>query len=230
MPILDEEVVIKPHGTAISWYIEKGYELKSYYDKKDKLCYYKNQEILVKVKDLSPHTKVNVRTTCDFCGTYKVRDFRNLDRSRSKIGFYATGKIKCYHCGQKAVAASMVGIKRPDITGKNSPTYINGSKGFSVYKSLAKRKNIPFSLTIEQFKEITTGACHYCKGFHETEYYDKNMRNGIDKKEPKLGYILENCLSCCITCNRMKLDNSYEKFLEKITKIYKHLILKDDST
>lgn len=44
---------------------------------------------------------------------------------------------------------------------------------------------------------------------------------GIDRTDNSTGYILENCIPCCDICNYMKNDLSKDKFIYKISKIYK---------
>ncbi len=56
--------------------------------------------------------------------------------------------------------------------------------------------------------------------------YDKNNklihRNGIDRFDNTIGYIKDNCRSCCSLCNYLKRDSSYEKFINKIKRIYEY--------
>lgn len=45
---------------------------------------------------------------------------------------------------------------------------------------------------------------------------------GIDRVDPKIGYVLENCKPCCYLCNYMKKDYDLEEFLGHIYRIYLH--------
>ena len=56
---------------------------------------------------------------------------------------------------------------------------------------------------------------------HYTYAYKDFLYNGIDRKDNNIGYIIENCVSCCGICNRMKMDMSYDDFLNHIRLIYK---------
>ena len=50
--------------------------------------------------------------------------------------------------------------------------------------------------------------------------------NGIDRVDNKIGYELDNCVSCCIKCNKAKSYFGQDEFLNHIKKIYKHSIEK----
>jgi len=50
--------------------------------------------------------------------------------------------------------------------------------------------------------------CHYC-------FDDLNPTGtGLDRKDNDKGYLIDNVVSCCCTCNRMRSDKfSYEEML-----------------
>lgn len=86
---------------------------------------------------------------------------------------------------------------------------------FSTYEKNVQKKQLPFKLTQEKFKELCTSACWYCKRHPSVV--------GIDKIWPDNGYILDNCVPCCQSCNMDKLDASLEEFTirdERITSRY----------
>lgn len=69
---------------------------------------------------------------------------------------------------------------------------------------------------------MATSQCHYCgsppsngqaierKGFEGEKHYYQ----GIDRIENSLGYTKENCIPCCIKCNKIKSDIlSYEEMI-----------------
>lgn len=104
-------------------------------------------------------------------------------------------------------------------------------KHFSNCKSSAKSRNILWSLTLDNFKEITQQSCYYCgepikeikslsKAGRKGSTYIEYIANGIDRKDNNEGYILENSVPCCSICNRMKNKYSLDMFYDKIKKIY----------
>lgn len=82
---------------------------------------------------------------------------------------------------------------------------------FSEKKNDARKRDLCFELTFEQFMEFWNVPCNYCGTEIETI--------GIDRIDNTLGYTYENCAPCCAICNRMKLCLTREEFLEHIKKI-----------
>jgi hypothetical protein len=83
---------------------------------------------------------------------------------------------------------------------------------YTHYKSGAKKRNIDFDLTIEQFETFWQQPCAYCGSEIETI--------GVDRIDNTTGYSIANCNPCCVHCNRMKLNHTLEFFIEHINKIY----------
>ena len=74
------------------------------------------------------------------------------------------------------------------------------------YKSNAKRRGLQFLLTRDEFMAFWKKACYYCGADMKTV--------GLDRVDPKIGYLKENLVSCCRLCNRAKSDLSQAAFLE----------------
>lgn len=92
------------------------------------------------------------------------------------------------------------------------------------YKYSAKRRNINFELSKEQFFKLTKQNCFYCNSIPEKVIqYEKDITkyiyNGVDRIDSNIGYLIENCVSCCNTCNVMKNNMPLEKFINQIKKI-----------
>lgn len=83
------------------------------------------------------------------------------------------------------------------------------------YKRAAKKRNFEWLLTDDEFKSLWQKPCSYCGEKIETI--------GIDRLDSTTGYVLNNCVSCCSTCNTMKLDMTKEEFIFKIKQILKKL-------
>lgn len=106
------------------------------------------------------------------------------------------------------------------------------------YKWHAKRRGLKWDLSKEVFKSLTKQLCFYCgtapktifgafiksKGL-EHRYNGTYTYNGVDRINPKEGYIRDNCVSCCTKCNRTKWDLSQVEFLEHIKTLYNYLEL-----
>lgn len=48
------------------------------------------------------------------------------------------------------------------------------------------------------------------------------VANGIDRKDSNVGYIFENCVTCCSTCNRAKGKLTEEEFVSMCQKVVLH--------
>lgn len=96
------------------------------------------------------------------------------------------------------------------------------------YKSGAKRRNLKFKLSKDELKKLANQNCYYCncppqhRNRNGIEFY----ANGIDRIDSRVGYIIENCVPCCSTCNNMKWESSKEDFLAHIDKIVRFNNLK----
>lgn len=91
---------------------------------------------------------------------------------------------------------------------------ISGS--YEIYYNNAKKRNYDFVLKENEYKILVDGKCFYCN--KENTY---THRNGIDRKNSNLGYNIDNCVTCCSECNRMKLILSEKEFIEHCKKISK---------
>lgn len=179
--------------------------------------------------------------TCSRCKLEKKRsDF--YKRSSSRDGFDSW----CKDCTKKSVTAyqnmeeykqnkkeydkeyrSQTVMKRreyhKDYRTKNYDTIRKQQESlegrFSAYKSRAKTKKINFSLSLQQFEELTCDKCYYCNEFSQ----DKEFV-GIDRAGPERGYTPENCLPCCNVCNIMKNTLSQSRFIEQVKKVYRIMV------
>lgn len=97
------------------------------------------------------------------------------------------------------------------------------------YKYWAKKKDRDFTLTKQEFRNLTKGNCHYC-GLQpqqistSTDDTGNYIYNGIDRLDSSKGYTIENCVPCCKHCNRAKWDRTEEEFLTWIERAYDYRI------
>lgn len=95
-------------------------------------------------------------------------------------------------------------------TGKKSPQ----EKRYRHYVYGANSREIEFSLTQEQFNSFWQKPCFYCG--------DLIGSIGLDRKDNRKGYTIDNVLPCCKTCNLMKLNLDYGQFLLHVNKILRY--------
>lgn len=98
------------------------------------------------------------------------------------------------------------------------------------YKKNASNRHIEWNLSDNDFNKLVNEPCHYCGALpneiKSMQRYNKTNTpfkvNGIDRKDSKLGYTVENCVPCCPICNQMKMDLDYTDFLTHIELIMQH--------
>lgn len=106
------------------------------------------------------------------------------------------------------------------------------------YIQRCKRDDILWQLTQEQFQELTSQKCHYCKvqPYNKINVYltkagkyrpgNKTMMdkawikvNGIDRMDNSQGYLTTNVVTCCKICNYAKRELSYDEFMNWINEV-----------
>lgn len=118
---------------------------------------------------------------CAECGVDKpLSEF--YKNSRSKCGYVA----RCKSCYSKKAAVNSGRIYRSMTDG-------------------AKRRNMKFDITYNQFMLLWNAPCHYCGSPIKTI--------GIDRQDNEIGYVFSNVVPCCSACNFMKKEHSVESFL-----------------
>lgn len=98
---------------------------------------------------------------------------------------------------------------------------------YSSYKNRAKYTNKEFTLTKEEFKEITSSNCYYCgvepsQKLKQSRIDEKDgiyIYNGIDRINSSVGYLYDNCVPCCEICNKAKRDLTIEDFKNWIKRL-----------
>lgn len=143
---------------------------------------------------------------CKKCGTIFSR--------RASVIKENLGTIQCSNC-------------RRDRFGK--PLNVLEYKMYCFYRSGAKQRGINWNLSEEEFKSIIKQNCYYCNeepSRHQSVSYrdDYELVNGIDRIDSSKGYLMDNCVPCCNTCNLMKNTLPKDIFLNKISQIYNHSI------
>lgn len=96
------------------------------------------------------------------------------------------------------------------------------------YKRRARNNGREFTLSREQFFQITQMKCFYCKSRPYNHYrHRKNqieyIYNGIDRRDNSQGYTIENSVPCCRICNYLKKAKSLISFKQYVIALYKNL-------
>jgi hypothetical protein len=153
-------------------------------------------------KNKSGNYKWKVR--CE-CGTEKEVASDHLVRSIDPVA----------SCGCLLVEKNRLGFD-PDQTAFNLL--------FASYKKRARQKDRDFLLTVAEFTDLTKRDCEYCGQPPKTVAFNGSKRgryvhNGVDRVDPLIGYVPDNCVPCCKLCNYMKLALSKDEFLSHVAQI-----------
>jgi hypothetical protein len=99
------------------------------------------------------------------------------------------------------------------------------NKLYGRYRRHARQRKIPFNLSKEDFKLITSSRCHYCnreplQKMDDTLDKTGNYNyNGIDRVNSDGPYEKNNVVPCCGTCNRAKHRMTYKEFIDWIRRL-----------
>lgn len=93
------------------------------------------------------------------------------------------------------------------------------------YKRHAKRRNLIFNISENDFINLISKNCFYCglppSNLKKTKNYKQGLLySGIDRVVSSNGYNKENCVPCCEQCNKSKMAQSEESFLSWIKRVY----------
>ena len=99
------------------------------------------------------------------------------------------------------------------------------------YKRGAVKRGQEWNLSESEFRAITGQNCAYCgsppaQRVRATSKQPDQVYvyNGIDRIDSGRGYTPDNCVTCCVTCNRMKSDLSVLDFLRQVERIANHTL------
>lgn len=80
-------------------------------------------------------------------------------------------------------------------------------------KALAKQRGKSWQLSNLEAAKLLLNNCNYCN-----RYFNQKM--GIDRVDNSIGYLIENCVTCCWECNNAKRANSVQEFKQWIIRVY----------
>jgi len=164
-----------------------------------------------------------------------------LNRANNKDG-RATWFCRC-DCGnftivegtslRRGITKSCGCLKR-----NGKPYYLEDQSAFnrvlSKIKRSAEKRNIKWSLTDNQARDLFSQPCYYCGAKPRIHEYLRKEGfasdfpyNGIDRVDNSKGYSVDNTVPCCTVCNFMKHTLSKDIFEKQVFRIYKHLNLQD---
>ena len=94
--------------------------------------------------------------------------------------------------------------------------------GYRIDSKRKKKHKCEFNLSKDEFDEICNDKCYLCG--HQNSLNDYN---GIDRVDSTKSYCVENCKSCCYTCNFLKNEIDIIDFFVQLIKIVDFSIYND---
>jgi hypothetical protein len=100
---------------------------------------------------------------------------------------------------------------------------------YGTYKGRMIKRGLEFSLTKDEFRELTKQNCFYCNvepkqiATSTGRSYGEYIYNGIDRIDSSKGYTKDNVVPCCGFCNVAKNNYAQDFFVNKIESIYNNL-------
>ena len=168
-----------------------------------------------------------VEKECYYCGVKQEKGFNGIDRLDQTKGYVFENCVSsCKMCNyMKGSLSDDVFIKRSEhiltfqqkIRGNVYPdcfaNHMSGS--YSSYKDRADKKGLLFTITPNEFESIKNRNCFMC-GKNNSEFH----KNGVDRMDSNMGYIIDNLKPCCAECNYMKKAFDFSELLNKFAMIY----------
>lgn len=181
--------------------------------KKDRNLSGQKNNLLTAISKFSKNGRWYWLCSCDCGGQTSIRE-----------DFFISGKTKSCGCFGSRNSIYKINQKLPGESTFNSI--------FRAYVISAKKRNYSFDLSKYEFKKLIEQECFYCgvapvfsprtKNEHGTYY-----ANGIDRINNKLGYVFENCVTCCKSCNIAKASMSLRDFYLWINRLHENLQKQD---
>jgi len=170
---------------------------------------------------------------CFYCRHHVEGEINGIDRINNHEGYTESNSVTCCEpCNMakgsqnpqewfdKLHAIHLFQTTRaplsPERVDKWSTTYRTTSiPRHTSYGTSAKKRNLSFEISKEEFEEIVKQPCYLC-GLAPSEHH----HNGVDRYDNTIGYLPENCRSCCGHCNMMKKDATCETILSIAEQIH----------
>jgi len=106
-------------------------------------------------------------------------------------------------------------------------SFTGTGKVLSSYTKRAEKTGLPFGLSREEFGQLLQKDCLYCGGSPSNAWrvHDEDfIYQGIDRVDNERGYTVDNCVPCCMVCNKMKKAMPQGEFLNHIQKIHERCV------
>jgi hypothetical protein len=135
------------------------------------------------------------------------------DKIRAK-GKHDKSLRRCVPCYEKLLKQES---ERPNrVRNYKAEAFSNKHVIWNHYVKGAKKRGIHFTLSKTLFESLIVKPCFYC------DHQKVGEVNGIDRVDNQRGYIEENVVPCCETCNVLKRSQHPQEFIDKMKAIYEY--------
>lgn len=170
-----------------------------------------------------------IEEKCFYCGEIDDVNFNGVDRKINNIGYTKDNCVSCCEMCNiikndtvnddvylKQVYHIVCYTKLVDDKKNYLNLFSNScSSNYKCVTESANKRDIDFELSKNQFNFLKLQKCYLC-GKQTNDYHI----NGIDRLDSTIGYIFDNCISCCCTCNYLKNKYDLKDFLRKLYLTY----------
>lgn len=159
---------------------------------------------------------------CFYCGKETTADLRNgIDRMNNDVCYTIHNSVSCCKmCNymkqcldprtfiERCAQISFYHDGPGEITNYWSDVMF---KSYKIYRfQITNSRKLDFELTETEYNTLREKECYFCKRRSNEQH-----SNGIDRVDSNVGYIINNCISCCRDCNVAKKSYSAEEFITK---------------
>lgn len=175
---------------------------------------------IIRVIGVDKFGNKRVNCLCD-CGNEKNASINKLRSGNTR----SCGCLKSENAIKQLVGACQL---NPNLRGKSEPRLATAK--------IVYRRYADGDLSFESFLDLSQKKCFYCNATpsNTTNYYlTKNTKyskerqlkgffiyNGLDRVNNSYPHNLDNVVPCCITCNKAKLQQTKEEFLNWICRVF----------
>ena len=168
-----------------------------------------------------------VTTACYYCGHLNLEETNGIDRVDNTVGYTNDNCVSCCwtcnrmkHTYNKEFFLEKCAII---LKQKNTNTAFfkrwkeyyskNYRRYYITYKKEAERRGISFEITEDEWNCFSENSCYLCGYSCSNGLCIDRIDNTIRK------YTLDNCRTCCGSCNIMKGEMSLSDLIEKCKRI-----------
>ncbi len=163
-----------------------------------------------------------VEAECYYCGIIQDKGFNGIDRLDSSEGYIMSNCVSCCQmCNyMKGSLGPTIFMNRVEhimtnlklFQGKLHPEDFKDvvNVKYSKYKARANEKGIVFDFSESEFNEKIKEQCYLCGKLPSQVH-----KNGLDRVDNDKEYSESNVESCCGNCNMLKINYTYDSFIEK---------------